>query len=117
MLKIAIMLKVNSVLKVADSFLSKIALKNKKELAAVNKRSQNQDPRNKLSRATNAPRINMDYMTRVSEEIHGRLTKYIFHEFSRTESRILGALSKLDDFCLISQVCVQSGIVPELQGH
>ena len=34
-------------------------------------------------------------------------------EFSRTESRILGALLKLDEFLLSSQNRVQSGTAPE----
>ena len=39
-----------------------------------------------------------DYIFQVSEEIEGRVTKKLSQEFSRTESRILGALSRLDDF-------------------
>ena len=38
--------------------------------------------------------------------------KKLTQEFSRTESRILGALSKLDEFVLNPQVTVQSGTVP-----
>ena len=39
-----------------------------------------------------------EYIPQVSEEIEERVTKKLSKEFSRTESRILGALSKLDDF-------------------
>ena len=45
-----------------------------------------------------------EYITRVSEEIDGMVTKKLSQEFSRTESRILGALSKLDEFLLNPQV-------------
>ena len=45
-----------------------------------------------------------EYIPQVSEEIEGRVTKKLSKEFSRTESRILGALSKLDDFLLNPQV-------------
>ena len=37
-------------------------------------------------------------------EIEGRVTKKLSKEFSKTESRILGALSKLDEFLLNPQV-------------
>ena len=45
-----------------------------------------------------------DYISQVSEEIEGRVTKKLSKEFSKTESRILGALSKLDEFLLNPQV-------------
>ena len=41
-----------------------------------------------------------DYITQVSEEIEGRVTKKLSQELSRTESRIFGVLSKLDEFLL-----------------
>ena len=41
-----------------------------------------------------------EYINQVSEEIEGSFTKNFFQEFSRTESRILAALSKLDEFLL-----------------
>ena len=43
-------------------------------------------------------------MSQVSEEIEGRVTKKLSKEFSKTESRILGALSKLNKFLLNPQV-------------
>ena len=45
-----------------------------------------------------------EYITQVSEEIGGRVTKKLSQEFSRTESLILGALSELDEFFLNPQV-------------
>ena len=41
-----------------------------------------------------------EYISQVSEEIEGRATKQLSKEFRRTESRILGALSKPDQFLL-----------------
>ena len=53
-----------------------------------------------------------EYMSQVSEETEGRVTKKVSKEFSRTESRILGALSKLDEFLLNPQVRTCSVAVP-----
>ena len=53
-----------------------------------------------------------EYTSQVSEEIEGRVTKKLSKEFSRTESRILGALSKLDEFLLNPQVRICSVVVP-----
>ena len=49
----------------------------------------------------------------MSEEIEGRVIKKLSQEFSRTESRISGALSRLDNFLLNAQARVLSGPVPE----
>ena len=48
----------------------------------------------------------------VSEEIEGRVTEKFSKEFSRTDSRILGALSKLDEFLLSPQVRTYFVAVP-----
>ena len=53
-----------------------------------------------------------EYISQVSEEIDGRMTKKLSKEFNRTESRILGALSKLEDFLLNPQVRNCSVAVP-----
>ena len=50
------------------------------------------------------PELTQDYISQVSEEIEGRVTKKLSEEFNKTESRILGALSKLDEFLLNPQV-------------
>ena len=89
------------------------SLKNKRKLAAVTRETREKHPRNGQSRNTPVPRINEEYITQVSEEIEGRVTKKLSQEFSRTESRILGALSKLDDFLLNQQIRTHSGTVPE----
>ena len=53
-----------------------------------------------------------EYISQVSEEIEGRVIKKLSKEFSRTELRILGALSKLDEFLLNPQVRTCSLDVP-----
>ena len=90
-------------------------LKNKRNLAAINReKSHEKNPRISQTRDTNVPRMQEDYVTQVSEEIKGRVTKRLSQEFSTTESRIiLGSLSKLDEFLLNPQVQVHSGTVPE----
>ena len=81
-------------------------------MAAVTRETQEDHPRNGQSRNTSVPRINEDYITQVSEEIKGRVTKKLSQDFSRTESRILDALSKLDEFLLDPQIRTHSGTVP-----
>ena len=53
-----------------------------------------------------------EFITRVSEEIEGRVTENFFQKFCRTESRILGALSNLDEFLLKPQVRTCYVVVP-----
>ena len=50
------------------------------------------------------PELTQDHISQVSEEIEGRVTKKLSKEFNKTESRILGALSELDEFLLNPQV-------------
>ena len=73
-------------------------LRNKRKLAAVTRETKKEHPRNSQSRNTSVPRINEEHITQVAEEIEGRVTKKMPQEFSRIESRILCALSKLDEF-------------------
>ena len=87
-------------------------VRNKRKLAAVTRETQEENPRNGQSRNTSVPRINEEYITQVSERIEGRVTKKLSQEFSRTESRILSALSKLDEFLLNPQIRTHSGTVP-----
>ena len=69
-------------------------LRNKRKLAAGTTGRQEEHPRNDQSRNTSVPRINEENITQVSEEIEGRFTKNLSQDFTRTDSRILGALSK-----------------------
>ena len=86
-------------------------LRNKRKLAAVSKETP-EITRNAQSRNTIDPEVAEEYISQVSEEIEGRVTKKLSKEFSRTESRILGALSMLDDFLLNPQVRTFSVDVP-----
>ena len=87
-------------------------LRNKRKLADVTRELQEENPRNGQSRNTSVPRINEEYFTQVSEEIEGRVSKKLSQEFSRTESRILGALSKLDKFHSNQQIHTHFETVP-----
>ena len=72
---------------------------NKRKLAAVSRET----PKGiRGSRGQNVldPELTQEYIFQVSEKIEGRVTKKLSKEFSKTESRILGALSKLDEFLL-----------------
>ena len=86
-------------------------LRNKRKLAAI-ARETHEYPRNNQSQNAPAPGITGEYIAQVFEEIEGRVTKKLSQEFSRTESRILGALSKLDEFLLNPLIRTFSGTVP-----
>ena len=62
-----------------------------------------------MAQNSNAPRSQQDYITQVSEEIEVIVTKKLSQEFSRTENRILGALSRLEDFLMNSLFQGHSG--------
>ena len=78
-------------------------LRNKKKLAAV---SSETPEKTKKSQSQNMvdPEMAQKHISLVSEMIDGRVTKKLSKEFSRTESRILGALTKLDEFLLSHRV-------------
>ena len=86
-------------------------LRNKRKLAAVSRETP-KSTRNSRVQNTLDPELTQDYISQVSEEIEGRVTKKLSEEFSWTESRILGALSKLDEFLLNPQVRSCSLAVP-----
>ena len=69
-------------------------LRNKKKLVAVS-REPPENTRNNRSQNAFNPVMAKEYISQVSEEIEVRVTKNLSNEFSRIESRILGALSKL----------------------
>ena len=87
-------------------------LRNKRKLAGVTRETQEENPKNGQSRNTSVPRINEEYITQVSEQIEGRVIKKLSQEFSRTESRILSALSKLDECLLNQEIRRRSETVP-----
>ena len=86
-------------------------LRNKRKLAAVSRETP-ESTRSGRTQNILDPELTQDYISHVSEEIEGRVTKKLSKEFSRTESRILGALSKLDEFLLNPQVWTCSVAVP-----
>ena len=86
-------------------------LRNKRKLAAVSRETP-ESSRNSRAQNVLYPDLTQDYISQVSEEIEGRVTKKLSKEFSGTESRILGALSKLDEFLLNPQVRTCSAAVP-----
>ena len=85
--------------------------RNKRNLAAVSWETQ-EHPRNSQSQNTSVPGLTEEYVTQVSEEVEGRVPEKLSRELSRTESRILGALSKIDEFLWNPQVRTLSGTVP-----
>ena len=76
---------------------------NKTKLAAVSRETPKSS---RSSRGQNVldPELTQEYISQVSEEIEGRVAKKLSKDFSKTESQILGALSKLDEFLLNPQV-------------
>ena len=84
-----------------------VPLRNNRKLAALNNENYEELPRSNLAQNSNALRSQEDYITQVSEEIEGRVTKKLSQEFSRTENRILVALARFDDFLMN----------PLIQGH
>ena len=86
-------------------------LGNKRRLAAVSRETP-EGTRNSRAQNTLDPELTQNYITQVSDEIEGRVTKKLSKEFSRTESRILGTLSKPDEFLLNPQVRTGSVAVP-----
>ena len=78
-------------------------IRNKEILAGLNRYSQEDYPWNNLLLDTIAPRVIEEYITQVSGEIEGRVNKRYPRNLGE-QSRILGALSKLDKFVLIAQV-------------
>ena len=87
--------------------------KQKQKLGALNKENCCKHPRSNLGQYINVPRSQEDYITQVFEEIESRASKKLSQEFSKTKNRILGALSRLDDFLPNSLIQSHSGTAPE----
>ena len=85
-------------------------LRNRRILAAVCRETL-EKTRNKQSQNALDPETVQGYLFQVSEDIEGRVTKKLSKEFSKTESRILGALSKIDEFLQNAQVWICSVVV------
>ena len=50
-------------------------IRNKRKLAALNRENCEEHPRSNLAQKSDAPRSQEDYITQVSEEIEGTVTK------------------------------------------
>ena len=87
-------------------------LRNRK-FATLNRKISEETCRVNLAQNSNVPRTQKDKKTRVSEEMEGRVTKKLSQEFSKTENRILGGLSPLDDFLMNLLTQGHSGNTPE----
>ena len=79
----------------------------------MNEENCEEHPRNNLVQNSNVPRSQEDYITQVTEEIEGKVTKKLSQEFSRMENRILGAQAGLDDFLMNPLLQGHSGTTPE----
>ena len=86
-------------------------LHNKRESVAVAKNIQEENPRNNQSGNSTVPRNQEDYFAQIFENLEGSVTEKLSQKFSRTKSRLMGDLSKLNDFLLKSQVRKQSAAV------
>ena len=75
-------------------------------------RETHEYPGNNQSQNSLAPGINEEYIAQFSEEIEEKVSKKLSQEFGRTDSSILGALSKLDKFLLNPQIRTFSWTVP-----
>ena len=91
-------------------------LRNKRKLAAVSRETP-EDSRSSRGQTVFDPELTQDYISQVSEEIEWRVAKKLSKEFSKTESRILGALSKLDEFLLNPKVRTCSVAVHGTSGN
>ena len=91
-------------------------LRNKRKLAAVSRETP-EGSRSSRGQTVLDPELTQVYISQVSEEIEGRVTKKLSKEFSKTESRILGALSKLYEFLLNPQVRTCSVAVQGTSGN
>ena len=86
-------------------------LRKKRKLAAVSREAP-ENMRNTQSHNTLDSGMAQEYISQVSEDIEGRVTKKLSKEFSRRESRIFQVLSKHDEFLLNPQVRTCSVAVP-----
>ena len=73
-------------------------LRKKRKLGAINRDNHEDQPMDNQARNRSTLRIQEVYFTQVSNEIEGRVTRKLSHQFSRSESRILVALSELNGF-------------------
>ena len=85
-------------------------------MAALNKENCEEHPGSNVPQNSNVPRSQGRYKFQAFERIERRVEKKLSQEFRRTEKRILGALSRLDDFNS-GPLRNHSGDVPERIWH
>ena len=88
-------------------------LRNNEKVAALNNENREKHPGSNLAKNSIVFRSQEVYITQASEEIECRVTKKLSQEFSRTENRNLGALSRLDDFLMNPLIQGDAGTAPE----
>ena len=66
-----------------------------------------------MAQNSTAPRSQEDYITHISEEIEGRVTKKLSKSSVEKKIRILGVLARLDDFLMNPLLPGHSGTTPE----
>ena len=83
--------------------------RNKRKLAELQD-NFDEDQSQGSSRERSSTDPNENYIVQVSQEIEGRISKKLSQEFSKRESRILGALAKLDHFLSssVNSACVST---------
>ena len=64
----------------------KLTTRYKRKLAALDKENCEEHPRSNLAQNSSSLRSQEDYISQVSEENEGRVTKNLSKEFSRTEN-------------------------------
>ena len=89
-----------------------VTVRNKRKLAAIAGEAQEKHSSESQSWNTSAPKPIEEYKTQVSEEKEKKVTEILSQPTSKTDSRILGALSKLESFHLSPEVRTKSGTVP-----
>ena len=83
------------------------------EMAALIKENCVEHTRRNFAENSAVPRSIEDYITQIFEEIEGRVLNRLSQKFSRTKNRILGALSRLDDFVMNPLSQRHSGTAPK----
>ena len=91
-------------------------LRNKRKLTAVSRETP-ENTKDNQPQSTLDPEIAQENISQDSEHIEKRVTKKLSKEFSRTESCILIALSKLDEFLLNPQNREHPGTATEKTRH
>ena len=88
-------------------------LRNRRELAALRRENCEEHAKINVAQNSTVPRSQEEYITQVSEEVEGRVSKKLHPEISRTKNGILCALSRLDKSFKNPLIQGHSGTAPE----